>query len=177
MVVDDRLLPPNVSDYYGIETINGYDPLIYAPYEKLFADSEQREFNRIIVAKNITSPIVAQLNVQYILSLDELNSPLATKLMEEGQTKLYKYLSGRPRVYFDPFNPLEPQPRITRYAEDRLTLEYESDEARSVIISQIAYPGWRAELDGKPIQLVTQNGILLGIDAPAGKHKVKLTYN
>lgn len=177
MVVDDRLLPPNVSAYYGIETINGYDPLIYAPYEKLLADSEKREFNRIIVAKNIDSPLIPLLNVQYILSLDEMNSPLVEKVMEEGQTKLYKFIPGRPRVYFEPYNPNESQPAITQYSQDTIRIEYESPQPRSVIISIVAYPGWRAELDGKSIQSVAINGILVSIDAPAGKHRVKLTYN
>ena len=176
MVVDDRILPPNVSAYYGIETINGYDPLIFAPYEGLMTSVENRsDFNRIIVAKNIDSPVIAQLNITYVLSLDEIRSPLVEKVMDEGQTKLYKFIPGLSRVYFEPNNPLEPT--VAEYSDDRITIKYSSDQRRTLIISQIFYPGWHATIDNTQVPVHRANDLFIGIEAPEGQHTVRLSYN
>ncbi len=106
--IDDRLLPPNVTGYYGLETINGYDPLIGAPYERLASVSERSEpgyegesgFNRIIVAKNFYSPIWGLMDIEYLLSLEELNDPSYELVMSEGETRVYRNLKNPGRIFF-----------------------------------------------------------------------------
>jgi hypothetical protein len=105
--VDDRILPPNVSAYYGIESIGGYDPLYEARYEKFIAAMERGEpnitppfgFNRIIAPKNITSPLFQLLGVRYVLSLSDISDSRFMKVKQEGQTRLYEYRDVLPRVY------------------------------------------------------------------------------
>ena len=43
-----------------------------------------------------------------------------------------------------------------------------------LIISQVWYPGWAAELDGKPVPLYRTNHALLGCFVPAGDHRLSL---
>lgn len=105
--LDDRILPPNVTGYYGIETIEGYDPL--AP--KRFSDflvvnarkhadlSEPTGFNRIYTAHAFDTPFFPYFNAQYILSLDDLASPTVKLVFSEGKTKVYLYNNALPRVY------------------------------------------------------------------------------
>lgn len=97
MSVDARIMPPNVSAYYGIETIEGYDPIYSAQYEKLFATvsniSTPYGFNRILTTKNIDSPLLPQLNVRYVLSLEDIRRPFLTKVFQEGETRVYEYTS------------------------------------------------------------------------------------
>jgi len=108
LATDDRLLPPNVLSYYDIESISGYDPIHSLRYEEYIAAMERGEpnitppfgFTRIIAPKTITSPLLALLNVQYVLSMDPLVGPKVRLLSEEGTTKLYKYAGGVQRVYF-----------------------------------------------------------------------------
>lgn len=107
MSMDDRLLPPNTAAYFGIETIEGYDPLYSARYEEFFAAVARGNtnitppygFNRILTAKNIDSPLLPFLGVSYILSLEESDSPFLTKVFEEGKTRLYRFDRAMPRVY------------------------------------------------------------------------------
>jgi hypothetical protein len=107
LATDDRLLPPNALSYYDIESISGYDPIHELRYEEYIAAMERGEpnikppfgFTRIIAPKTITSPLLALLNVQYVLSIDPLVGPKVRLLFEEGTTKLYKYVGGVPRVY------------------------------------------------------------------------------
>lgn len=107
VAVDDRIMPPNVYGYYGIEAISGYDPLYQQRYEIYIAAMERGEpniappygFNRIITPKNITSPLFKLLDVRYILSLSDIEDETLTKVFQEGQTRVYEYTNAVPRVY------------------------------------------------------------------------------
>ncbi len=108
MTLDDRILPPNVSAYYGIESIEGYDPIAPKLYENFLVASERGEanlsaptgFNRIYTAHNISSPILSYLNVKYVLSLSDEIQPFLKEVMREGQTRVYEYTRFMPRIYF-----------------------------------------------------------------------------
>ncbi len=105
--LDKRILPPNVSSYYGIETIEGYDPLISERYEELMAAIARGKpdisppfgFNRIITLETIDSPLLAMFNIRYVLSLTDIEKPFLTKVFQEGETRVYEYMQGLPRAY------------------------------------------------------------------------------
>jgi hypothetical protein len=45
-----------------------------------------------------------------------------------------------------------------------------------VVISEEAWKGWRAYVDGRPTKIVRANHAFLGVFVPAGKHAIRLTY-
>lgn len=107
MSLDDRIMPPNVSAYYGIESIEGYDPVAPVIYENFLAASERGSadtgaptgFNRIYTAHNIDSPLLPYLNVRYVLALTDIERPFLDEVMREGETRVYAYSRALPRVY------------------------------------------------------------------------------
>jgi len=44
------------------------------------------------------------------------------------------------------------------------------------VFAQVAYPGWRATVDGRSTDWVTADGLLIGVPVPAGTHAVELRY-
>ncbi len=108
MTTDDRILAPNISGYYHLESIEGYDPLYLSRYERLIAASEKGSadvnppygYNRIITPRNVTSPVIPLLNVKYVLSLTEINTPNLSEVFREGTTRIYELTSTLPRAYF-----------------------------------------------------------------------------
>lgn len=108
MAVDDRILPPNFSAVYRLQTIDGYDPLYLQRYAELIASSERNNpninppfgFNRIITPKNYESKIIDLLGVKYVLSLNDISSPKLKKVFQEGKTHIYENTKSMPRVYF-----------------------------------------------------------------------------
>lgn len=105
--MDKRIFPPNTLSYYGLESVEGYDPLYSRRYEEFVAALERGTadikppfgFNRIITLENIDSPLLPFLNVRYILSLSEIQRPFLKLVFREGQTYTYEYLLGYPRFY------------------------------------------------------------------------------
>jgi hypothetical protein len=108
LATDDRILPPNVSGYYGIETVGGYDPVYSKHLEEFIGAYERLQpnikgpfgFNRIIAPKQLNMQLLPLLNVRYILSLSEITDPSFILVMKEGETYLYRYIQALPRAYF-----------------------------------------------------------------------------
>jgi Ca2+/Na+ antiporter len=108
MSIDDRILPPNFSSTYKIQSISGYDPLYLRRYGELLAASERGKpditppfgFNRIITPKRYSSEIINLLGVKYILSFNDISSESFQLVHAEGQTKIYENTAVFPRVFF-----------------------------------------------------------------------------
>ncbi|MBI4130584.1 YfhO family protein [Candidatus Roizmanbacteria bacterium] len=103
MTTDSRILPPNFSLMYGIQSVEGYDPLYlssYADVARVWTGTKTGDFNRMITPHNPYHPIANLLNVRYILSFDDLASPRYTLVFQEGQTKLYENHDAFPRAFF-----------------------------------------------------------------------------
>lgn len=108
MSTDSRILPPNFSTMYKLQTIDGYDPLYLLRYGELIAASERNEpnimppfgFNRIITPQRYESRLVDLLGVKYVLSLTDITSPKLRKVFTEGQTQIYENVQAFPRAFF-----------------------------------------------------------------------------
>lgn len=107
MSLDNRILPPNVGAYYGIESIEGYDPIYDARYEEFIAALNRNKpditppfgFNRIITSPNTDSPLLPLLNIRYVLTLEDVKNPDLALVFQEGSTRVYEYKKALPRIY------------------------------------------------------------------------------
>ncbi len=106
ITTDRRILPPNISAVYQIESIHGYDPLFLNDYANLVSTWESNQtakagsFNRIVTPTNYDSKLADFLNVKYILTFDNIESQKFNKVFDEGKTKLYENKNVLPRVFF-----------------------------------------------------------------------------
>lgn len=107
MAIDDRVLPPNVLTYYGIESVAGYDPMHSLRYEEFIAAMERGEpnikppfgFDRIMTPKNYMSPLFQLLGVKYVISMTPIDNPKLKMMLQEGETIVYKNVDFSPRAY------------------------------------------------------------------------------
>lgn len=107
MTTDRRILHPNISSYYQIESVDGYDPLYLKKYGQFVASwqdgryqDQVPSFNRIVTPQKLDSPVINLLNVDYVLSFDEIKQSGFVKVMEEGDTKLYRNTNALARIFF-----------------------------------------------------------------------------
>ena len=56
------------------------------------------------------------------------------------------------------------------------TITAQSDQPGFLLVSQYPYPGWHAEVDGKPVELVPADGTLSAVAVPKGRYQVRLFY-
>lgn len=105
---DPRILPPNFSSVYKIQSVEGYDPLFVQRYAEFVSAINRNKadinppfgFNRIVRIDNFSSPLVDLIGVKYVLSLSDLRDPRFTKVFEENQTKIYENTKVVPRTFF-----------------------------------------------------------------------------
>jgi hypothetical protein len=64
------------------------------------------------------------------------------------------------------------------FVEDhgRITLRTKSGEPQLLVVTSTWYPGWQAEVSGKPAPLWRVNGSFMAVSVPAGEHEVVLEY-
>ncbi len=107
MSTDRRIANPNSLTPYKIEAVSGYDPLYLKKYGQ-FANAwqsnqvknEEVSLNRFITPENIRSNITDLMNVKFILTFDDINDPQFEKVLQEGETKIYKNNNALARVFF-----------------------------------------------------------------------------
>ena len=75
METDSKILPPNFSNFYKFQSVDGYDPLYLQDYAEFAAAwgrgvpdiSTPFGFNRIITPENYASDFANLLGVKYVL--------------------------------------------------------------------------------------------------------------
>ena len=65
---------------------------------------------------------------------------------------------------------------LTGYAPNKLTYHYSSATPQAAIFSEVYYPGWKATLNGKEIDIFRANWILRGALLPAGDGDITFTF-
>jgi hypothetical protein len=65
---------------------------------------------------------------------------------------------------------------VTLYEPNQIRVNTETNGDAILVLSENHYPGWRAYVDGKKVEVIRVNYNLRGVLVPAGKHEVKFVY-
>jgi len=65
---------------------------------------------------------------------------------------------------------------VLRSEPERIEIAVATPRDRLLVLSELAYPGWQAELDGRPVTILTANYVLRAVAVPAGRHRVVFRY-
>ncbi len=57
-----------------------------------------------------------------------------------------------------------------------LQVAVQADAPAFVVLAEIADPGWRATLNGEPVEWLRTDGFILGVPVPPGNHTLTLAY-
>ncbi|MBI4631715.1 MAG: hypothetical protein HY740_08390, partial [Chloroflexi bacterium] len=94
----------NVGWFFDLYDVRGYDSIIpkqYADYMALIEPQGELQYNRIAPISNLeslNSPLLDLLNVKYVISLVEINSP-KYKLVYNNEVRVYENLGVTPRAF------------------------------------------------------------------------------
>jgi hypothetical protein len=72
--------------------------------------------------------------------------------------------------------PTQDSATVERAEPERLVVRTESAAAGLLMVSQIAYPGWHAYVDGKPAPLLIADHTFQAVPIPAGAHQVEIRF-
>jgi hypothetical protein len=91
--------------------------------------------------------------------------PLETALVEASTGIRFEKGDGPPGMA-----------EVTRNEPNRVEVKTESAAPAILILSANHYPGWRAYVDGQPVEVIRVNYNLRGVALPAGNHLVTFVY-
>lgn len=66
--------------------------------------------------------------------------------------------------------------KIERWDSGDIEVATESPHPAMLVLSQRDYPGWKAEVDGRPAKILPVDGVIQGVELPAGSHRVTLSF-
>jgi hypothetical protein len=65
---------------------------------------------------------------------------------------------------------------IVSYGAEEVIVQTRSQAEALLVLSDTAYPGWQATVDGVPTEIYTTNYLFRGVRVPAGEHEVRFVY-
>ena len=66
--------------------------------------------------------------------------------------------------------------RIVAYASERVVVRVHAARSALLVLSDLAYPGWDATLDGRPVPIWRVDYLLRGVRVPPGSHTIAMRY-
>jgi hypothetical protein len=66
--------------------------------------------------------------------------------------------------------------RIVQYEPQKVVVDATATQASELVLTDLSFPGWKAKLDGKSVDLHRVDYLLRGTSLPAGRHRVEFSY-
>jgi len=191
-------LPQQVSAPAGLQHVDGIDPLQVQAYASYFS----RAAGTSLPAYSITLPPFASgnpatdnqqavpdaaalglLNVLYVAAEYPISSPGLDWVGEFAGAQLYRNSLVLPRVWLQPLtSPLgeDIQPVANlEWTPNHIRVELGAplNAPAWIVFSEIAYPGWRAYVNGQPASLAAAQELLRAVDLQAGAQVIELRFH
>jgi hypothetical protein len=187
-------LPQQVAGLYRLELADGVDPLQLADY----ADYMRRASGVPSNGYSVTLPPYASgepasdnrgflpdarrlglLNVKYVVAEYSLPGSQLRLLARFGETRIYENSFALPRAWVQPVN-APPGSKITSRPTIRIepnqVIVHDAEGDGLLVLSELAYPGWRVFVDGLPEEIEVVGGLLRGVQLKAGRHQVVFEF-
>ena len=94
--------------------------------------------------------------------------PLRTALIEKPLPFSWTSLAGAA--------PIEPAVEIEEYSANRIRLKVAASRPGMLVLSEIYYPGWETEVDGRPAETLQVDYVLRGVPMQPGRHEVMMRF-
>ena len=186
-------LPQQTAAEFGLELVDGVDPLQLASYADFMEDASGVPVD----VYSVTLPpfsngdpvrdnqgylpdpkLLGWLNTRYIVSAFDLKVTDLEPRERFGDDRVYENLEALPRSWVQPVD--------TKLGEGAQPAEIElrkpnrirvkADGPGLLVLSEVYYPEWKAEVDGQPVEIVQVAGLLRGVPLEPGEQRVEFTF-
>ncbi len=182
-------LPQHTAARYDLELADGVDPLQLAAYVEYMTDASgvpQRGYSvtlppfaggeprRDNAAYAPDAAALGMLNVRYVAAGFELDVPRLEPVARFGETHLYLNARARPRAWVERTGGEWRAAEVTYPTPNRMVVR--TVGPGRLVLAELAYPGWRAWLDGEPVAWDVAYQVLRAVDLPSGEHVVAFRF-
>jgi hypothetical protein len=195
---DGRIFSPSYSLPYqtavqvGLEMVDGINPLQLKAFRNFMADATgfSREKYSVTLPPfpngdpyrtwgiEIDSMKLGQLNVAYVLSEYPIEAIDLTLLERDEGVYIYENELVRPRAWVqdsqDLSNPKWRNVDSIMWTPNQITIK--ASGPGTLVLSEIAYPGWKVAVDGTDDELHVLDNLLRSVNLSEGVHEVVFCY-
>jgi len=106
--------------------------------------------------------------------------------LAEADARAVAFIEGGPPLFLSPGRgeeggevnpPTFAEASVVSYAPDRILIQAVLDQPGVLVLSEVWYPGWHAQVDGRPADIFRADGLLRAIYLQAGAHTVEFSYD
>ena len=169
-------LIPGASAAYGLEDVRGYTAMTFLPYYRtypLWSTYQPGWFNRV---DDLDKPFLSFLNVRYaITSSNERDHEGWREVARDRGSKLLENTRVLERAFIPNTSTGAGSLSVQR-TKYGLRIDAVMHRAGSIFISEQAWRGWRAYIDGRRVKMFPANLAFLGVYVPEGRHMIEVKY-
>lgn len=160
----------NVLDVENVKYIISPYEISARDLELVFQTSTEPRFS-VYQNKTVLPRTFVATNWQVIQNANQYQTLLALETFDPKTTVvLEKDLSHLP------FKSKNTSTKITKYENRVVEAEVETDSGGIFVISDSFYPGWKARVDGKEVEILAANINQRAIVVESGKHQIRFSY-
>lgn len=197
----DNKIPDNFQIIYGIQEVNGFNPLKLRDYDQVLSCIHN-------LSDNKNHPVLNLLNVKYILASTQLNNSGLKLVFNKKNTYIYENEKVLPKAFIihnikiesekeiikelksESFNPIDAvileqktnsealgnegfeEVKIKEYSPNEIILEANITRPGFLVLSEIYYPNWKVYVDGKQRVVYKAYHTLRSVYLDKGQHTV-----
>jgi hypothetical protein len=120
---------------------------------------------------------LSRINIKTIISAYPIQNDGLELMSEDSDQFIYQLEDSRPRAWVE----LEEDEahewrasQITYWSPNRIELI--ASGPGGLVLSEVAYPGWKVHVDGEPAVGVVVDGVLRGVQLKPGEHRVSFLF-
>jgi hypothetical protein len=185
-------LPQQTAVRYGLQLVEGVDPLQLTS----FTDFMRQATGVPMPGYSVTMPPLegddpstanaaylpdpeklGLLNVRYVVSEFDLVEDGLMLRARLGSTRVYENLDAMPRAWLQQSDgTVAPPQDVTLVRQTANEIDIFANGGGRLVLSEIAYPGWRVWVDGRESQVQTYNGVLRSVVLSPGPHQISFIF-
>jgi hypothetical protein len=123
--------------------------------------------------------LLGLLNVHYIAAEFDLDVKAFSYISRFNNTRLYRNMAALPRAWVQPENSAGiedgwSEAQVSDWAPERILIQ--ANGPGLLVLSEVAYPGWQVQVDGKSATLTSAYNLLRAVSLEPGTHQVSFIY-
>lgn len=170
-----EIMPPATWMQYRFMSPSGYDPMAVEEYVKAYQEKINGNFNssvsRYSELDRYDAKALGEFNVKYLLVVKRndigviggdninyaINQKQWKKVFETADAAVLENTYYQPRARF--FDSFGGEVKITAYTPNTIKISYRGGEGKTLLLADTWYPGWKAFVNGKEVNIEKCDGI------------------
>lgn len=187
-----EIMPPSTWMQYRLMSPSGYDPMAIYDYAVKYNEKLNGNFSgdvsRYSELDRYDAGPLGEFNVKYLLVVkrDELgrlggknisytiNQKEWNKVFETSQSAILENSKYQPRARF--LDSKDGEVMITSYTPNTVKISYSNGENKTLLLADTWYPGWKAFVNGKEVNIEKCDGIFRCIKLTEDSGEVVFDY-